>query len=227
MKGKFIVIEGADGTGKKTQFDLLVEVLRAQGKTVLGLDFPRYDKPSAMYVTRYLNGEYGTDVAPDLAAMLYAFDRWQAKPDIEKFMRKNPDGVIVSNRYVASNLAHQGGKILDKSARRKFYDEQLELEFNQFGIPKPDLNLVLLLPESAAQTNVDKKAARNYTDKKRDIHEADLTHLQNATAAYRELVELYPGNFHPIDCWDETAGKMRTVEDISEEIKKWIDDGKY
>ena len=78
---RFIVIEGIDGTGKKTQFDLLVKFFRDDlKKSVLELDFPRYGEVSARYIERYLNGEYGQNVAPDLASMLYAFDRWQAKP---------------------------------------------------------------------------------------------------------------------------------------------------
>ncbi len=217
----FIVIEGIDGTGKKTQFDLLVNYIRDElHKPTLELDFPRYGKPSALYVARYLNGEYGVDVAPDLAAMLYAFDRWQAKPDIERFIAEHPDGFIVANRYVASNLAHQGGKILDKTKRYQFYNEQMDLEFNQFGIPRPDLNFILSLPEVIAQKNVDKKAARSYTDKKRDIHEADRDHLRHAANAFHELCKLYPNDFVTINCWDKKTDKMLPVKEIHKRLIK-------
>jgi dTMP kinase len=218
---RFIAIEGIDGTGKTTQFDLLTKHIRDNlKKPVLELDFPRYGKPSARYVGRYLNGEYGRDIAPDLAAMLYAFDRWQAKPEIDAFVTANPDGYIISNRYVASNLAHQGGKIAEQAARHQFYDEQMDLEFNQFGIMRPDLSFVLLLPEKTAQENVDKKAARAYTAKKRDLHEDDDKHLQNAASAYHELVELYPREFVAIDCWDAGKGKMKSVEEIQKMIER-------
>ena len=216
---KFITIEGVDGTGKSTQSVILVEYLRDKlGKKVLELDFPRYDKPSARYAQRYLNGEYGSEVAPDLAAMLYAFDRWQAKPEIDKFTAENPDGLIVSNRYVMSNLAHQGGKISDTKKRHEFYNEQMDLEFEQFQIPRPDINFILLLPSDAAQTNVDKKSERNYTDKKRDLHESDLNHLNNATSAFHELVKLYPDNFIAIDCWDSDKDQMKTIDEIHTNI---------
>ena len=172
-----------------------------------------------MYVERYLNGEYGENVAADLASMLYAFDRWQAKPDIDQFIAEHPDGWIISNRYVASNLAHQGGKIAGKEQRKKFYEEQMDLEFNQFGIPRPDLNFVMLLPETAAQENVDKKTARSYTDKKRDIHEADCDHLRQAAVAFRELCQIYPENFTSIDCWDPQAKKMLSAEDIQVKLR--------
>ena len=216
---KFIAIEGIDGTGKNTQSTALVEYLRNKlGKKVLELDFPRYDKSSARYVSRYLNGEYGPEVAPDLAAILYAFDRWQAKPEIDKFIAKNPDGFIVSNRYVMSNLAHQGGKISDSKKRHEFYDEKMNLEFEQFQIPRPDINFVLLLPSTAAQANIDKKSKRNYTNKKRDLHESDLKHLNNTASAYRELVKLYPDNFIAINCWDSGKDQMRTIDEIHTNI---------
>ncbi len=218
---RFIVIEGIDGTGKKTQFDLLVKFLRDDlKKSVLELDFPQYGQPSARYIERYLNGEYGSEVAPDLASMLYAFDRWQAKPRIEKFVKENPDGIILANRYVASNLAHQGGKISDAKKRREFYDEQMDLEFNQFKIPRPDLNFVMVLPEKAAQENVDKKSARTYTDRKRDIHEADRDHLRNSANAYRELCELYPESFVAIDCWDNKKSQMLPRAEIFVKISQ-------
>lgn len=216
---KFIDIEGIDGTGKKTQQDLLVTYIREQlHAPVLELDFPQYGKPSARYVERYLNGEYGTDVHPDLASMLYAFDRWQAAPRVNEFITDNPDGYIIANRYVVSNLAHQGGKITDTNARRIFYEEMMDLEFNQFKIPRPDVNFVMILPETAAQANVDKKAQRSYTDKKRDIHEADLDHLRNASAAYREICGLYSDSMTPIDCWDADAQQILPIETIHQKL---------
>jgi dTMP kinase len=218
---RFIAIEGSDGTGKKTQLDLLVKYVRENlKKPVLELDFPRYGEASARYVERYLNGDYGQDVAADLASMLYAFDRWRAKSDVDKFVKDNPDGWIITNRYVASNLAHQGGKIADTAARKRFYDEQMDLEFNQFGILRPDINFVMLLPEEAAQQNVDKKAARAYTKKKRDLHEADLNHLRHATAAYREICQLFPQEFTEVDCWDAKNQKMLSIDQIHQILIK-------
>jgi dTMP kinase len=220
-KTRFIAIEGCDGTGKKTQLDLLAKYFRDKlGKAVLELDFPRYSEVSSRYVQRYLNGEYGHDVAPDLASMLYAFDRWQAKPIVDKFVKDHPDGLIITNRYTTSNLAHQGGKIADSEARRRFYDEMIDLEFNQFGILRPDVNFVMLMPEDAAQLNVDKKATRTYTNKKRDILEADLNHLRNATAAYREICQLFPTDFTQINCWDAESQTMLPIDAIHQILIK-------
>ncbi len=220
---KFIVIEGIDGTGKKTQYDLLIKYIKnALNKPVLELVFPQYGKQSATYVERYLNGTYGSNVHPDLASMLYAFDRWQSKEKVDEFSSKNPDGYIIANRYIVSTLAHQGGKITTSDERKRFYNEQLDLEFNQFGIKKPDMNYVMLLPEEIAQKNVDNKQKREYTDKKRDIHEADLDHLKNAANAYREVCQLYPQFTTTVDCWDINTKSMRSIEDIHQQLVKLI-----
>jgi Thymidylate kinase len=214
----FIAIEGSDGSGKGTQTQLLVDYVQNKlKKPVLKLSFPRYDQPSAAYVARYLNGEYG-ELSPEPASFLYAFDRFMARKEIDEFLEKNPDGVVISDRYMASNLGHQGGKITNKTARYKFYKEIRDLEFNQFQIARPDINIVLTVPADVAQTNVDKKAARNYTDKKRDLHEGDKNHLLNATACFKELCEIYPDEFTEINCYDHDKKSMLSIEQIQELI---------
>ena len=216
--GQFIAIEGGDGSGKGTQARLLIDWLRSQGREVLELDFPQYSQPSALYVERYLNGEYGAanDVPADLASLAYALDRYSTKARVNEFLTK-PDGIVIANRYVASNMAHQGTKFDDETRRKQFYDEILHLEYEILGIAKPDLNIVLLVPADISQANVDKKAARSYTTKKRDIHEADATHLDKAKRNYEEICELYPEEFTAIECMD--GGTMRTIDEIQVDIR--------
>lgn len=216
--GFFLAIEGGDGSGKGTQSKLLVDYLRAQGYDVYEADFPRYGEDSAYYVERYLNGDYGgpNDVPADLGALPYALDRFAAKDDIIAHLAK-PNSVVVSNRYIASNLAHQGTKIADRDERRTFYERTKTTEYDILGIPRPDLNIILLVPSHIAQANVDKKAARSYTDKKRDIHEADVDHLEKAKANYEEICELYPNEFTAIDCMDE-ARNLRPIDEIQQAI---------
>jgi dTMP kinase len=217
--GKFIAIEGSDGTGKRTQSDLLVEYIKTTlKKPVLKLSFPRYDHISSRYISRYLNGEYGKDVHPDLASFLYAFDRWQSKDHIKKFTKAHPGGYIISDRYTGSNLAHQGGKIASAKKRQSFYEDILDLEYNQFKILRPDINFVMTLPEKIAQQNVDKKEARSYTDKKRDLHEADAKHLANANQSFKELCQLFPAEFVEIDCFDEQTNQMKSINEIHQSI---------
>ncbi len=218
---KFIAIEGGDGSGKGTQAELLrkhyVETL---GKHVLKISFPQYDKGSAYFVKKYLTGEYGTsanDVSPRLASLFYALDRFDAKPEINEYIN-DPNGIVIADRYVTSNMAHQGTKYDNPADRQAYYDWEMNTEFGICGIPQPDKNIVLLVPTSLAQENVDKKEARSYTDQKRDIHEADSSHLDRAKANYEEICQLYPDKFSPINCIDDSL-KMRTIEDIQQEIR--------
>lgn len=216
--GRFIAIEGGDGSGKGTQTKLLVEYAKKQGIDVLQVSFPRYGNPSAYYVEQYLNGRYGeNDAIPaDLSALPYALDRFGAREEIVKHLEKE-NSLVVADRYVASNLAHQGAKLSPAEERQSFYEHTMRTEYAILGIPKPDLNIVLLVPSAIAQNNVDKKAARSYTDRKRDILEADAGHLEKAKQNYEELCRLYPDEFTAIDCMND-AGEMRTIDDIQSAI---------
>lgn len=217
--GVFIAIEGGDGSGKATQaLELEIRALTA-GYNVLRVGFPQYGESSARFIERYLNGQYGpaNSVHPELASMMYAIDRYAASDKIRRHLQK-PRSLVISDRYVASNLAHQGAKFSHSKDRRKFYDTILELEFTTLGIPRPDTNVLLLVPPAIAQDNVDHKPQRDYTAEKRDVHEKDAEHLQKANANYRELVRLYPDRFTAINCMAPGSKKMRPVADISTDI---------
>ncbi len=220
--GKFIAIEGGDGSGKGTHTKLLVAYLKEQGYDVFETDFPRYGNDSAYYVERYLNGDYGgtNEVSAELGSLPYALDRFAAKEYITSHMKK-ANSVVISNRYVASNLAHQGAKIADRTERRAFYDRTMLTEYEILGIPKPDLNIVLIMPTSHMQANVDKKSARSYTTNKRDIHEADQDHLEKAKANYEELCTLFEESFVPLSCVDE-SGEMRSIASIQTELRRFV-----
>jgi dTMP kinase len=221
--GDFIAIEGGDGSGKATQTELYrvyaADILK---KTVLKLSFPRYGEDSAYYAERYLNGAYGAsnDVPAELGSLPYAIDRFAASGEIRDFL-KQPNSLVISDRYIASNLAHQGVKIADANERKKFYERTMTTEYEVLGIPRASKNIVLLMPSHHAQANVDKKATRSYTTMKRDIHEADADHLEKAKANYEELCRLYPNEFIAIQCINE-SGAMRSIEDIQNEIRQII-----
>ena len=222
--GVFIGIEGGDGSGKATQAELLsTHFLETLGKEVLKLSFPQYGTSSAYFAEQYLNGAYGEnadEVPAELASLAYALDRYAASSDIRKTLAI-PDSVIISDRFVASNLAHQGSKFSDTATRHEFYDRMLHTEHEILGIPRPDLSLVLVVPTETAQQNVDSKETRSYTERKRDIHEADASHLDRTKANYLELTELYPDQFTPVFCTDE-KGEMRTRASIQAEIFKAV-----
>lgn len=198
-RGRFIVIDGTDGSGKATQTNLLVEELKLNGYDVVVTDFPQYGQKSAGAVEEYLNGKYG-QVNPRAASVFYAIDRFDASFKIRKWLEEGR--IIVSNRYVTANAGHQGGKISDEAERMKYFKWLNDLEYNIFGIPKPDLNIILHMPAEIAQKLVDQKSAeqREYAGgKKRDLHEADLSHLKNAERVYLEIAKLFP-NTRLVEC---------------------------
>ncbi|MCX6740745.1 MAG: thymidylate kinase [Candidatus Parcubacteria bacterium] len=223
MNGKFIVIDGTDGSGKATQTKLLVEKLAQENLAVKTIDFPQYGKKSAGLVEEYLNGNYGTanEVGPYRASVFYACDRYNASFQLKDWL--NQGHIIISNRYVSSNMGHQAGKIKDPAERDKFLEWLFDFEYNLFDIPKPDINILLYMPPEIGQKLVDKKGSRDYIGgQKRDIHEADLEHLKNAAEAYQYVAKKY--NWIIINCAPD--GNLLSIEEIHnllwEEIKKVI-----
>jgi dTMP kinase len=219
-KGKFIVIDGTDGSGKGTQTELLVDSLKSKGLDVITMDFPQYGKPSCFFVEKYLRGEYGTadEVGAKRASLFYALDRL----DVSKQMRDWLDEgkIIVSNRYVSANMGHQTGKIKNQEERDKFLDWLNELEFEICGVPRPNEIVFLYMPPEMGQKLVDQKSEREYTQgKKRDIHEADLDHLKNASDAYRYVANKF--NWKTVECVEN--GEILTREQIHQDILKVLE----
>lgn len=199
-KGVFIAIEGTDGSGKTTQFKLLVERLKAAGYRVSLFDFPQYDKPSSYFVKQYLNGEYGSgdEVGPYTGSLFYALDRFEASSAIRQALERGD--VVLANRFTGSNMAHQGSKFEASEQRRGFFIWADGLEFQMLGIPRPDRNFVLRVPSKIAQELVGRKEPRSYTSKSHDIHEADINHLEKSLDAYDDLCRLFPKDYVAIDC---------------------------
>ena len=211
--GAFFVIEGTDGSGKGTQYRLLQEILQARGYEVATYDFPRYDETSAYFVKQYLNGDYGAldEVGPYVASLFYALDRYDTARDIEADLAAGK--VVLSNRYASSNMAFQGAKFDNEAERKGFFLWLDNLEFELLKIPRPDKHFVLQVPADVAQKQVDLKAKRNYTEKQRDIHEADLDFLQKSVAVYEDLCRLFPADFTAVDCM--RAGKLLPIDAVS------------
>ncbi|MFA6269326.1 MAG: thymidylate kinase [archaeon] len=215
MQGKLIVIEGTDGSGKATQSKLLIEALNKKNISTEYVDFPQYGEKSAGLVENYLNGKYGSasEVSPKVASIFYAVDRYDASFKIRPWL--NDGKVVISNRYVSANLGHQTGKIKDQKERDEFVKWLEDLEYNLFGIPKPDLTILLFMPCEIAQKLVDNKAARAYIGgQKRDIHEADLQHLKDAEKAYLDLVD--KKGWKLVECSEN--GSPLPIEKIQEKV---------
>jgi len=212
-KGKFIVLEGTDGSGKATQLKLLVDFLKNQGHQVKQADFPQYYASFfGNLVGRFLKGEFGgiNEVSPYLASLTYAGDRFEAKERIKKWLDQGK--FVVSNRYVGSNMAHQTAK-LPRGEQPIFLRFLEEMEYEIFEIPKEDIVIFLSVPVDIGQKLVDNKGKRKYVGgRKRDIHEADLPHQQKAFEMYLRLVKRYP-YWVKINCCDRKKN-LRSPEEI-------------
>lgn len=219
------MIDGIDGSGKSLQSEMLIEHLKKENYPVEIISFPQYGQKSAGPVEEYLTGAYGTaeEVGPYRASVLYAVDRFAAAPKIRHWLEEG--NIVVANRYVASNMGHQGGKIKNDEERRIFFEWNDNLEYNIFKIPRPDLNIILHVTPEISQELVRKKAEREYlSGGKKDIHETDLEHLKNAEKTYLEIASRFP-NFHLIECIADNH--ILTPEEIHQKIwdliKKQID----
>jgi dTMP kinase len=217
-QGKFIAIEGTDGSGKNEQTVRLVRRLKDAGVKVASFEFPRHGEPSSWFVDEYLNGVFGTlqDVSAKTASLFYALDRYAAAPAIRAALAAGD--VVIANRYVASNLAHQGSKYDDVDERARYFAWNYDVEYRANGIPKPDLSIILHVPAAVAQGLVDKKPARSYLggERKRDIHEADVGHLRRTEEVYRQLAATFPDDFTIVECFENEA--LLSVEDVHEKV---------
>lgn len=220
--GLFIMIEGIDGSGKTTQTEHLEARLRDEGHAIKQISFPQYGERSATMVEDYLNGKFGTaeEVGPYRASIFFAVDRYAASKQIKQWLAEG--NIVIANRYVGSNMGHQGGKITDPEKRKQYFEWNYNLEYNIFEIPKPDVNLILHVDPLVAQNLVDAKDERAYLNgKKRDIHEDDINHLKQAEQAYIELAKQFPEEFTLIECMENQ--QILPIEKIHEKIWQHID----
>ncbi len=217
----FIVIGGTDGSGKTEQFKKLLARLEKDGYRVATFDFPQYGKPSAFFVEQYLNGKCGgwEEVGPYRASVFYAVDRFDVGLKIDQAKKRGE--IVISNRYVESNMGHQGAKIKNEKELEKFLKWVQKFEYQVMEIPRPDITIILHMPAEISQKMVDKKGPREYLEgKRRDIHEEDLKHLERAEKVYLKMAELFPEDFLVIECVEN--GKLLSIDDIHEKVYSLI-----
>ncbi len=218
-RGKFIVLEGTDGSGKGTQFRLLREYLKKKRVPFEALDFPQYGQSSAYFIEKYLNGGYGFKVDPRVASLFYAVDRFEVSYKVREWLQKGK--LVLADRYVASNMGHQGAKIENKRKQAEFIKWIYTMEYKIFGVPKPDLNIFLEVPPKTAYDLIGKKSARAYLKgKKRDIHERDRIHLKKAAEAYMHTTQLFKKEFKVLHC--APHGRLLSIGEIHRMIVKLI-----
>ena len=218
MKGKLIVIEGTDCSGKETQTKRIVERCKEKGINIYNYSFPRYDTPTGRIVGGpYLGKSYicagwfpegATNVDALVASAYYAADRRYNINEIKNHL-ENGD-IVLLDRYVESNMAHQGGKLASKEERQKIYEKLDELEFGIMELPRPDAVIFLYMPYEYAA--ILKKSRSESADQ----HESNKDHLKRAEDAYLELTEKY--GYIKIDCVKDDV--IRTIDDINDEFER-------
>ena len=219
MKGKLIVIEGTDCSGKETQCKKLIERLRNDAIDVFQMPFPRYDTPTGKIVGGPLLGKEAicstyfdnpSTVDGKVVSLYYAADRlFNIKPIIENLEKGT---TVILDRYITSNMAFQGGKILDYSKRKDMYDFISKLEYDLLNLPKPDAVILLYMPYEKSCVL---KAKRNEAA---DEVEKDEMYLRNGEKAYLELAK--ENNWVTVNCVREDC--IRTIDDISDEVYKKV-----
>ena len=213
MKGKLIVIEAGDGSGKATQTAKLFERLQQCGSSVKKISFPDYDSPSSSLIKMYLNGDFGThadDVDAYAASTFYAVDRYASYRT--KWQQSYEAGdIILADRYTTSNMVHQAVKIVDDSERNKFLDWLDDFEFVKLKLPRPDLVIFLDMPPEISRRLIAER-------KRTDIHERDFDYLCRCYDAYRSLAEKF--NWTTINC--STDNEPRDINEIHEDVFKSV-----
>jgi dTMP kinase len=218
--GKLIAIEGIDGSGKRTQLDLLASALNARGLDTFRMSFPRYETFYGKLVGRYLNGDFGAldAVDPHLSALLYAGDRLEAKPEIDAALSAGK--IVLADRYIGSNMAHQSARI-PQEQREEFFAWLKRLEYGLYALPLEDLVVYLRVPVQEAHRLVGLKSARAYTSLKRDIQEADIKHLEQTAIIYDRLAT--ESNWVRIDCFSEVSSVLLAPEEIHRAVLQAVE----
>ena len=215
MKGKLIVIEGTDCSGKETQSKLLEKYLKSKEIKCIRMSFPAYDTPTGKIVggpylgkkeicnSYFDNGSANVD--PYISCLYYAADRKYNITKVDEYIKNGY--IVILDRYTTSNMAHQGGKIEDADERFNMYQWIDKLEYWLLKLPKPDITIFLHMPyTSSCELKKNRKSL--------DGNEKSEKHLKNAEKAYIELSELY--NWDRIECVEDD--RIKAIEEISNEI---------
>ena len=229
-KGKLIVFEGLDGSGKSTQTKMLAGYLEKGGFEVVKVDFPQHGEPSCGLVDEYLRGKYGTaeQVGPYIASIFYAVDRYDASFKMKGWLKEGK--ILVVDRYLGSNIGHQGSKIKDKGERLKFIKWLYNLEYGLFKIPKPTATIFLKTDPSFSLKLANKITDQEKKERRRaylgdetvqDIHEKDKSHLSNALGAYLQAIEEFPDDFKVVECLD--GGRLISPQEVHQKVIKIIE----
>jgi dTMP kinase len=219
MKGKLIIIEAGDGSGKATQTEQLYQRLVFEKFKVKKIEFPNYASESSALIKMYLNGEFGTNpdtISPYIASSFYAVDRYASfKKDWEEFYKEG--GIILADRYTTSNMVHQAAKIAQESDRDKFLDWLYDFEYNIFGLPVPDFVIFLDMPPEFSYGLISKRKSKS-SDVPKDIHEANEQYLIKSYNNANRIASKY--NWHKVKCVSNNG--LKTIQEIHDEVYRLV-----
>jgi dTMP kinase len=222
-KGKFVVIEGTDGSGKRTQFELLIEYFKKEKMSFVEVDFPRYyDSPFGKLAGEYLKGEHGPfdKISGYMGVLPYMLDEYTWSRDIGRKVLEKGKWVI-SNRYFTANFGHQVAKQKGKG-KKKLREWLWEVGFEQLGILKPDLVIFLAVDPQVCKELIKRKSKRGYLgEEESDEAEKSFRHQLEAYRAFLKMCE-WKKEWVEVDCMQkgEILSPERVHKKIVETIKK-------
>ncbi len=213
MKGKLIVIEGLDGSGKATQAALLAKALEKTGRPVKKITFPDYESDSSALVKMYLAGQFGShpdDVNAYAASAFYSVDRYASyKTSWGQFYENG--GLVVADRYTTSNAVHQCSK-LPQEKWQEYLEWLFDFEYNKIAIPAPDQVIYLKVEPEVSQKLMSGRYKGD--ESKKDIHEKDLDYLERSQASAGYCAKTL--GWAEVACCRE--GAMRSIEEIHADV---------
>ncbi len=212
--GKLITFEGTDCSGKETQTNLIVERLKNLGYKVQKFSLPYYDSPTGKIIAGPYLGKFGegyfsegaSNVDPYAVSLYYTADRVYNSKNLNKALEEND--IVILDRYIHSNLAHQGSKFKTKKEREEFYNFIEKLEFEMLGLAKPDHIFFLYMPTEFAVE------LRKHRLEKADQHEINVEYLKETEKHYLELCDRY--SIIKVDCVQDE--KIKNISQINDEI---------
>ncbi len=212
-KTKIIAVEGIDGSGKTVQIKMLKSYISGMGRSVAVRAYPAYDSHFGTHIGRLLSGAdniRATDIDGKSMALWFALDRWE---DMKTYMDGESDYLLI-NRYALSNAVYQSIREC-RLGRPDIFEWVLDLEFNHFCIPRPDVSIVLDVGTARASSNVDSKGFRGYVGKSKDVYEESSVLQELARQKYLECA-LKCGGVYSVCCMN--GGKMLNPNEISRKI---------
>lgn len=187
-RGLLVSVEGIDGSGKNTQVTNIDNYLTLQGYKVKVYRFPQYETPIGNVIATYLRGDFGdiNNIPYELISIAYAADRVAMKSEIQNLL--NAGYIVLLDRYTYSNVFNIA-KMNDESKWMERIAWLEDIEFNEMGVVKPDLNIYLHVDPEISIQRIKERGKREYQQGKEDVYESNHKILRDAAKLYYELAE--------------------------------------